>query len=80
MTRVGFGVIGAGVIGRIHARNIAQHREAKLHWLVDVDPARGAAMASYLLFEADYTNELIALGRDDALSQRGQVIEFFGWR
>lgn len=42
--------------------------------------ARGAAMASYLLFEADYTGELIALGREDALRQRQQVIDFFGWR
>jgi len=37
-------------------------------------------MASYLLFEADYTLELIALGREDARRQREQVIEFFGWR
>ena len=47
---------------------------------VDTGDARGAAMASYLLFEADYTQELIALGRDDALRQKAQVIDFFGWR
>jgi NTE family protein len=43
------------------------------------DP-RGAALASYLLFEADYTQELIALGRHDALEKREQGIDFFGWR
>ncbi len=38
---------------------------------------RGAALASYLLFEADYLNELITLGRLDTLRQRRQVLEFF---
>ena len=38
---------------------------------------RGAALASYLLFEADYLNELITLGRLDTLRQRRQVLRFF---
>lgn len=45
----------------------------------DHDDARGAALASYLLFEASYTQELMALGRADTLAMRGEVCRFFGW-
>ena len=40
---------------------------------------RGAALASYLLFEQSYTRELMALGRADTLAMRGEVCRFFGW-
>ncbi len=39
----------------------------------------GAALASYLLFEAPYTRELIALGSADTLARRDEVIAFFDW-
>lgn len=39
---------------------------------------RGSALASYLLFEASFTRELIALGRQDTLNKRGEVCQFFG--
>ena len=41
---------------------------------------RGAALASYLLFEAPYTRALMALGEADALARRDEVLAFFGWR
>ena len=40
---------------------------------------QGSALASYLLFEAPYTRELMALGEADTLSRRSEVARFFGW-
>ena len=37
------------------------------------------ALASYLLFESGYTQELMALGRADTLAMRAEVCRFFGW-
>ena len=43
------------------------------------EDARGAALASYLLFEAPYTRELMALGVTDTVNRRDDVLRFFGW-
>ncbi len=40
---------------------------------------RGTALASYLLFEAPYTQALMALGQADTLARRTEVLAFFGW-
>ena len=36
-------------------------------------------MASYLLFEAPFTRELMALGEADAMDRRDEVLQFFAW-
>ena len=41
--------------------------------------AREAALASYLLFEAPYTQELMALGYADTCAQQDELRRFFGW-
>ncbi len=38
---------------------------------------RGAALASYLLFESSYTRSLIELGQIDTLNRREEVLRFF---
>ena len=40
--------------------------------------ATGAALASYLLFEAPFTRELMALGETDTLARRDEVLAFLG--
>ena len=42
---LGIAVIGAGRIGRIHARNIAAHPTARLTGVADVDAAAATALA-----------------------------------
>ena len=44
-----------------------------------VADVKGGALASYLLFEAAYTQELIQMGYADAMRQRSEVCRFFGW-
>ena len=43
------------------------------------EQASGAALASYLLFQASFTRELMALGEADTQARRDEVLHFFGW-
>lgn len=40
---------------------------------------RGAAFASYLLFESSFTRALLELGESDAMARRDEIGRFFGW-
>ena len=46
MNAIPFALIGAGVIGRVHARNIAGRADAVLRWVIDTDVSRGSALAA----------------------------------
>lgn len=66
-----------------HLQALPQAVRALLRILGTRNPAHdagSAALASYLLFEAGYTRELMRLGRADTLAQHAAVCRFFGWR
>ncbi|MGN6581118.1 MAG: patatin-like phospholipase family protein [Bordetella sp.] len=43
------------------------------------EAVKASALASYLLFDAGFTRELMELGRADTMRQRDAVRAFFGW-
>ena len=70
-------------------RIAAQHADALPHAMRSLlgalgvssnqEDVKGGALASYLLFEAEYTRKLMALGQADTLRQQDEVCRFFGW-
>src|SRR5437867_8926028 len=61
--RLGVGLIGAGVMGRVHARNLARRPDgARLVAVADPDPAAGGEVAHQVGAPAVYTSaeELLA--------------------
>lgn len=45
MTVTTFGLVGAGAIGSVHARNLVANPRTRLAWVVDADAGRGEALA-----------------------------------
>lgn len=63
-------------LAREHARCLPEPAFKLLKMLGGTQGA-GASLASYLLFEPPFVEALMALGRSDALAQRGRIEAFF---
>jgi NTE family protein len=59
-----------------HIGSLPKPIRGLLHTL-GADEAKGGALASYLLFEAPFTRELMALGQHDANVQASEIEAFF---
>jgi NTE family protein len=68
--------IDLGEVATRHARRMPRTVRALLRVMGARDDEGGSDLVSYLLFEADYTRELIALGREDVNARRDEVAAF----
>jgi NTE family protein len=63
------------VIARKHVDRLPRSLRALLRTLGALE-ARGGLLVSYLLFDAEYTRELMRLGYADAEARRSEIVEF----
>jgi NTE family protein len=62
-------------IARKHVERLPRSLRALLRTMGALE-AHGGLLASYLLFDAAYTRELMRLGRADAEARRAEIVEF----
>jgi myo-inositol 2-dehydrogenase/D-chiro-inositol 1-dehydrogenase len=63
-----FGIIGAGRIGKIHAGNVAAHKDCKVAYIADADAAAAASLAAATGAKVATIEEILASPEVDAIA------------
>ncbi len=63
-----FGIIGAGRIGKIHAGNVAAHRDCKVSYVADADAGVAASLAAATGAKVATIEEILESAEVDAIA------------